>query len=173
MTISRWLGMSKSRTNFRYFLLILLQSPIIISSGTSPNRGCFCTSVDFSSKTLCKLFKPQKSSGKEFHRSDTLHEEPSPLLFSFWLHLMLPTSWTGKDLNNWSSDMCVLHKSVDLYRIAPKSPLFPSAEPWPHSSLDPHTFLSFLEIPLILYVTFLVCLLVWLHPLRWKDQKCL
>lgn len=32
MTISRWLEMSKSRTNFRYFLLILPQSPIIISS---------------------------------------------------------------------------------------------------------------------------------------------
>lgn len=38
------------------------------------------------------------------------HCMKSHLLFyselSSWLHLMLPTSWTGKDLNNWSSDMC-------------------------------------------------------------------
>lgn len=71
MTISRWLGMSKNRTNFRYFLLILPHSQIIISSRASHDGGWFYTSVDFSSKTLCKLFKPPKSSGKECHRSAT------------------------------------------------------------------------------------------------------
>lgn len=80
MTISRWLGMSKSRTNFRYFLLILPQSPIIISSRASPNGGCFYTSVDFSSKTLCKLFKPPKILWQGVSQiCYPLQEEPSPL----------------------------------------------------------------------------------------------
>lgn len=33
---------------------------------------------------------------------------------------MAPTSWTGKDMHNQSSDICVLQKSVDLYRAAPQ-----------------------------------------------------
>lgn len=43
MTISRWLGMSKNRTNFRYFLPILPQSPILISPRTSCVGGHFYT----------------------------------------------------------------------------------------------------------------------------------
>lgn len=39
---------------------------------------------------------------------------------------MAPTSWIGKGIHNWSSDMYLL-KSVSLYPIAPKSLLFQSA----------------------------------------------
>lgn len=109
MTISRWLGMSKSRTNFRYFLLILPQSPIIISSGTSHNGGRLYTSLDFSSKTLCKLFK---SSGKEFHRSAT-HCMKSHPLFLCQIVLLL-ASFNGPYFLNWKR-----HTQLILRHVCP------------------------------------------------------
>lgn len=95
MTICRWLGMSKSGTNFRYFLLILPQSPIIISSGTSRNIDCFYTSLP----RLWKVFKPPKSSGKEIHRY-AIHCTRSYILFMFQILLLLSSS-NGPYLLNW------------------------------------------------------------------------
>lgn len=103
MTISRWLEMSKSRTNFRYFLLILPQSPIIVSSGISRNGACFCTSVGFSSETSYKLLNPhQNPLARGF--TNLLPTAWRTISFfcselcSSWLYLRSPTSCTGRDI---------------------------------------------------------------------------
>lgn len=156
MTISRWFGMSKSWTNFRYFLLILPQSPII-SPRASHHRDRFYTSVDFSSKTLCKIFKPPKSSSKEFHRSAT-HCMKCHLLFLFQIALLL-ASFNSPYFLNWKRPTQLILRHLCPSQVcrsllcSPPSHLFFGLQSLDLPSLlFPHTFLSFPEIPLILFV---------------------